>query len=69
MSLKNRNELDAYYNSTRDIRTICKCGNRIKLPVMKSYIICTWCGRKIVNKTKARFMYVLKKKMEEENGN
>ena len=69
MSLKNRNELDRYYSNTEDTRTICKCGNRVKLPVMKNYTICDWCGRKIINTTKARFKYMLKKKMEEENEN
>ena len=69
MSKKYRNDIDRYYSATEDIRTICKCGNRVKLPVMKSYIICDWCGRKIINDSKARFKYMLKKKLEEENDN
>ena len=69
MSLKKRNELDRYYENTEDVRAICKCGHRAKLPVMKSYTICSWCGAKIVNNSKARFKYMLKKKMEEENEN
>ena len=65
MSIKRRNELDTYFDNTYDIRTVCKCGNRVKLPVMKSYIICDWCGRKIKNETKARFKYMLRRKLNE----
>ena len=69
MSIKKRNELDRYYKNTEDIRTICKCGNRVKLPVMKSYIICDWCGKRIENKSKARFKYMLRRKLNEDTRN
>ena len=41
----------------------CKCGNSMSIPACKDFAICTWCGKKIYNKTKNHFKYKLRKEV------
>lgn len=47
------------------IKVKCKCGHTHILPVQVHFKICSHCGRKLRNDTKAYFMYQLRKKTEE----
>ncbi len=58
-----------YSEKIQELRIKCKCGHSVNMPVYVSNNICSWCGRKIINNSKERFKYMLKKKMEEENEN
>ena len=35
----------------------CVCGHSLPFGIKQPYKICTWCGRKVINNTKARFIY------------
>ena len=56
------------YNST--IKVKCKCGHSIIIPVWVNYRVCSYCGKRIRNNTKAWFKYQFKKKAKEiQDGN
>lgn len=69
MKIKSWKEFEIEKKNIIDTRLKCPCGHVIIFSVLNDYKICSWCGRKIINTTKARFKYMLKKKMEEENEN
>lgn len=46
-------------------RQLCRCGHSVIFRPEKEFIICHHCGRKIVNKTKARFMREMWVKLSE----
>ena len=35
----------------------CECGHTLTFGIKQPYKICTWCGRKVINNTRARFIY------------
>ena len=42
-----------------DCREHCSCGYVVYMSAKEQKCICKWCGRTIVNKSKARFKYML----------
>lgn len=63
---------EKYANALEPIRMLCpNCKHSLMIPVFQQYKVCSWCGFKALNNTKARFEYMLRKKMNqnEENNN
>lgn len=46
-------------------REYCSCGHSMIITPSRSYTYCSHCGRKVKNKTKGRFRYILLGKMHE----
>ena len=63
-------EIEKYYDNMKPCRVRCpKCDHSNTLPVFTSYKMCGYCGTKIINKTRARFKYMLRKTMKEMSKN
>lgn len=60
---KERKEADYF----KPLRVKCKCGHVVTLPAYVDTLICSWCGNKLENNTKAHFMYKLRMMKELEN--
>lgn len=59
-------EIEKYYTKMKPCRVRCpKCNHSNTLPVFREYKMCGYCNAKIMNKTKARFEYMLRKTMRE----
>ena len=69
MKIKSWKEFEIEKKNIIDTRLKCPCGHVIIFSVLNDYKICSWCGRKVKNKTKARFVYLLRKTMEDKNEN
>lgn len=46
-------------DSIEDGKSLCVCSHKQLIPPNKKSDICTYCGRKIINTSKARFRYVM----------
>ena len=46
-------------------RQLCKCGYSITFMPNKEYVICTHCGRKVINKTKGHFFKEMWRRLNE----
>lgn len=56
---------EKYANALREIHFLCECGHTIMIPVQQQYKVCSFCGKKNLNTTKARFKYMLNKTRRE----
>ncbi len=52
-SRKLLSEMNAYS------KEYCKCGHSMVIRPSVEYVYCSYCGRKVKNKTKGRFIYIL----------
>ena len=48
-----------------DLKVTCNCGHVIIMPVFKDSVICSHCGKKVLNNTNLYFKYKLRKEMME----
>lgn len=60
---RERKEADYF----KPLRVQCKCGHIMAFPAYVDTLICSWCGNKLKNNTKAHFMYKLRMMKELEN--
>lgn len=58
---KSKGDLTHQFNSRVSdyARKKCYCGHSVIMLPSTKFIICNHCGRKIINDTKGRFMYVM----------
>lgn len=55
----------------RECRAYCKCGHSIAFKASTPSTICSYCGHRVINNSKARFRYELinaRRKLEGKNG-
>lgn len=45
------------------LKVKCPCGHSMVMPVYLDYMICDYCGRKVLNNTKLHFMYKVRKEL------
>jgi len=64
-----KEEPEKYAKALREIHFLCSCGHTIMIPVQDQYKVCSYCGKKNLNTTKARFKYMLRKKMKQSEKN
>ena len=62
--MKGNNKLTLKCNALRDGSTKCKCGHTMTIPAFKDTAICTWCGKRIKNKSKDHFKYTINKMLK-----
>ena len=61
---------EKYAKACEEIKMLCPvCQHTLMIPVYIQYKVCSWCGCKTLNNTKARFNYMLRKKMKENENN
>ena len=46
-----------------ELKVKCPCGHSLILTVQQDTTICSYCGRKVANTTKAHFKYKLRKEL------
>lgn len=61
-------EISKLIEEKNKFKVKCICGHSIVISPRKDYKICSWCGKKVVNKRKI-FKENLLEKMEGKNGN
>ena len=67
LKLKRLKKIDNIRSSnTKDTKIYCKyCGHTNLMPADKDFRICSWCGNRVINTTKAHFMKKMRELMEE----
>ena len=55
----------AFSYLTKYNKQTCKCGHSVTFVPEREYIICSFCGRKIINKTRGRFIKEMYSRLNE----
>lgn len=66
-------ELKEQYDRESEVRlqttSQCKiCGHKNVIPVQKDSCLCSWCHNKVINDTKAHFIYKTRKLLDQQKG-
>ena len=51
------------------LKVKCKCGHSIIIPVYKDFMMCDYCGKKVMNNTILYFKYKLRKELNKNEKN
>lgn len=57
--------IEKLMDNLEELRVVCECGHTKRIPVFLDSVICNFCGKKLINNTKAHFKYKLRKALNE----
>jgi hypothetical protein len=68
MTRRDKSEIGKFAQQTADYaRKTCVCGHSVLFKPSRPYMFCKCCGRRIINDTRGRFLYMIYKALRKES--